>query len=138
MSQVRNGQRTSYVGVLVTTSCGDCQIHFAIPEDFERRARNDDDVWFWCPNGHKLHYSESENSRLKRQVEQAKQTATWAQSRADRARAEADHQAARARGYKGALTKTKKRIGKGVCPCCNRHFANVERHMKTQHPEETE
>ena len=39
---------------------------------------------------------------------------------------------------KGQLTKARKRIGKGVCPCCNRHFTNVERHMATQHPDYSE
>lgn len=36
---------------------------------------------------------------------------------------------------KGQLTKTKKRIANGVCPCCNRSFANLERHMAGQHPD---
>lgn len=28
-----------------------------------------------------------------------------------------------------------KRIHNGVCPCCNRSFVNLQRHMKTKHPE---
>lgn len=27
------------------------------------------------------------------------------------------------------------RIRNGVCPCCNRSFKDVHRHMKSQHPE---
>jgi hypothetical protein len=27
------------------------------------------------------------------------------------------------------------RIGNGVCPCCNRSFTNLRRHMTTKHPE---
>jgi hypothetical protein len=37
-------------------------------------------------------------------------------------------------GIKGVLTKVKRRVGKGTCPCCKRHFVNVERHMKVKHP----
>jgi len=33
------------------------------------------------------------------------------------------------------LKTIKKRIHAGVCPHCNRHFQNVERHMKTKHNE---
>lgn len=41
------------------------------------------------------------------------------------------------RATKGRLTKTKKRIANGVCPCCNRHFVNLERHMTGKHPDYT-
>lgn len=36
---------------------------------------------------------------------------------------------------KGLLTRMKNRVGNGVCPCCNRHFKNLQGHMKTKHPE---
>lgn len=39
------------------------------------------------------------------------------------------------RAEKGAKTKLKKRIAKGACPCCNRHFVNLQRHIEGQHPE---
>jgi len=36
---------------------------------------------------------------------------------------------------KGQLTKTKRRVANGVCPCCNRTFADLSAHMHGQHPE---
>jgi len=36
---------------------------------------------------------------------------------------------------KGVITKIKKRVHNGVCPCCNRSFVNLNRHMKTKHPD---
>jgi hypothetical protein len=39
---------------------------------------------------------------------------------------------------KGHVTRKKRqleRVASGVCPCCNRSFVNLRRHMKTQHPE---
>jgi hypothetical protein len=39
------------------------------------------------------------------------------------------------RSTRGALTKQRKRAANGVCACCHRSFANVARHMKTQHPD---
>jgi hypothetical protein len=36
---------------------------------------------------------------------------------------------------KAQVTKLKKRASAGVCPCCNRTFSNMARHMAHQHPE---
>jgi hypothetical protein len=29
-----------------------------------------------------------------------------------------------------------KRVNAGICPCCNRHFTDLERHMKSKHVED--
>ena len=34
---------------------------------------------------------------------------------------------------RGVNTKLKKRVAAGVCPCCQRSFINLRRHMTTQH-----
>ncbi len=39
------------------------------------------------------------------------------------------------RAEKGHKTRIKKRVANGVCPCCNRSFKDLARHMKGQHPE---
>lgn len=36
---------------------------------------------------------------------------------------------------KGAHQRTKNRVAKGVCPCCNRSFTNLAKHMAGQHPD---
>lgn len=35
---------------------------------------------------------------------------------------------------RGQVTRIKNRVGNGVCPCCNRSFGNLHRHMQTKHP----
>lgn len=40
----------------------------------------------------------------------------------------------RVAAYKGQVTKVKRRVSKGVCPCCNRTFENLARNMESQHP----
>lgn len=40
--------------------------------------------------------------------------------------------------YKGQVTKVKNRVSKGVCPCCNRYFKNLHRHMENKHPDYAE
>lgn len=64
-------------------------------------------------------------------------TAAYLRSQLDQAHAAVNHERARTRGYQGALAKTKKRAAKGVCPVagCKRHFADVERHIASKHPD---
>jgi hypothetical protein len=33
------------------------------------------------------------------------------------------------------MTKLRKRVANGVCPCCKRKFSNVVLHMRQEHPE---
>ncbi len=40
-----------------------------------------------------------------------------------------------ARAEKGAKTRLKNRVKNGICPCCNRTFQNLARHINGQHPE---
>ena len=124
----------TYTGKLVVAECSECGITYGIPEYLDQRAQEDSQVVFHCPNGHRQHYRRSEVDKLRAELDQAKADADWQRRRRNEAAARAEHERNRANGYKGALVKTKKRIGNGVCPCCQRHFANVERHMKSQHP----
>lgn len=52
-----------------------------------------------------------------------------------RTRADRDQVKASNRALKGVVTRTKKRVGNGVCPCCNRTFQQLARHMEAKHPE---
>lgn len=124
----------TYTDTLQIIECGSCHIPFAIPDNLYK-ARRKDGKNFYCPNGHYIGYSNNENTRLKARLDQAEAEAAWQRGARDRARADADHQAARVRGYQGALAKTKKRAAHGVCPCCSRTFADVARHVAGQHPD---
>jgi ssDNA-binding Zn-finger/Zn-ribbon topoisomerase 1 len=100
-----------------------------------KRKRLEEGGSFFCPNGHSQHYTETKVEKLKRQLQAAKQNSEYFQ---ERMREERDAKEAERRSkaaYKGQLTKAKRRVSNGVCPCCNRHFVDLERHMKGQHPE---
>lgn len=126
---------TSLLTQLVAVECSQCGLAFGLTVQYKQHRR-DDHGTFYCPNGHTQYFpgkSDAEKEReradrLARQVE-----------RKDReiANLDEDVRSARAslRATKGQLTKTKKRAANGVCPCCNRSFANVQRHVKGQHPE---
>jgi hypothetical protein len=117
--------------IVVTCWCG---INHAVPtnlRDFQLRQHRDGKhvPTIWCPLGHEhAPAGEGEAARLRKQLEQRDRRLTAL-------RADKDQVEASLRATKGALTKAKNRARNGVCPECNRHFANVERHVKSKHPE---
>lgn len=118
-----------------TEICCSCGVAFAVTSDYQRR-RIDDHAWFYCPNGHSQHYTgKSEAQQQRERAEQAERRLANAQENVRIARADETATRRKLSAAKGQLTKTKNRIAAGVCPCCNRPFANVARHMAGQHPD---
>ena len=124
----------TYTTKLDVISCGTCEIPFAIPSYMNRVAK-DDGRSFYCPNGHKISYHTTEADQLRAKLEREERWRKNAETRAQAARDQAESAERSRAAYKGQLTKVKKRVGNGVCPCCNRTFANLGRHMAGQHPE---
>lgn len=123
------GQNTiTYSGMLVVCTCW-CGIKHAIPDNLNRQAKENGKAVF-CPLGHEWVVRETETVRLRQQLENARATTDYWQK--EREREKVKHAAT-----KGKLTKTRNRISKGVCPCCNRSFVDLAQHMKGQHPEYT-
>jgi len=130
-----------YANVAVRTEvCWVCGLTFGLANIFAQR-READGQTFYCPAGCKLAYGESKIARLQRQLreQEEREARRLAQARAERDRAneEAAHAEAKARGYKGALTKAKKRSAAGVCPApgCKRSFTDIASHVRTCHPD---
>lgn len=121
---------------LYVTDCPVCGIVYAIPNAMVERRRRDGESW-WCPNGHSLSFHETEEDRQRKRADALSRQLTYTRAAKDQAEAAAAHQAAVARGYKGALVQSKKRAAKGMCPVpgCRRHFVDVQRHVTNQHPD---
>lgn len=94
---------------------------------------------FHCPYCQgSMSYGESALDRERKAREAAERDANLQRIRADtaaRLRVAAEHST---RATKGHLTRLKKRVAAGVCPCCNRTFKDLSRHMAGQHPEYVE
>lgn len=101
---------------------------------FIKNARQDGRT-FYCPNGHKLTFGDNELDKLKKQLAREETRRAQAQAYASDQRERANATERRLSAQKGVTTRLKNRVSKGVCPCCNRHFVDLERHMKGQHPE---
>jgi hypothetical protein len=115
------------------TDCASCGVIFAIPRALEQRRRKDAGS-FYCPNGHSMWFGKSEADKEREKREQAERQAECVRASRDAWRDQAEAAERRRRAIKGQLTKVKKRVAAGVCPCCNRTFADLARHMAGQHP----
>lgn len=108
--------------------CSECGIRYAVPEPW-RKSRIEDKATFYCPNGHTQKYGyDWEADRLRRELDRAKQNAAYLN---DRIKQEQNEKIV----LKGQITKLKKRVASGVCPCCNRSFVELQKHIATKHPE---
>jgi hypothetical protein len=118
---------------LIIVCCANCDISFGVTESFQSRRR-DDHKTFYCPAGHHNVYNgPSEKEKLQLERDRLKQQLA---QRDDEIARQKDIRRASERqviALKGLVTKTKKRVGNGVCPCCNRTFPNLAAHMQTQH-----
>jgi acyl-CoA thioesterase len=120
---------------LVTEDCCACGMLFAMTADFQNRRREDRN-FFHCPDGHPQRYTgkskadqlAEELSRERQRKAQLEDEVKWQRDR----REAAERRASAARGQ---VTRLKNRASAGVCPCCNRSFAALARHMATKHPQ---
>lgn len=113
---------------LETLECANCAVVFAVPVRFIAQRREDHQN-FYCPSGHVNYYPyETEAEKLRKQLSDQVRAATAMAERAKRAeqkQAELEKQ----------ILATKKRHAAALCPCCNRSFVQLRRHLQTKHPE---
>lgn len=122
----------------VRITCYKCKIEFGLNREFHSVAKQAaEGMTFYCPNGHGQVFSSGpteaemlrqERDRLKQQrarLEDEKRELSELWASAERRRAAA----------RGQVTRLKNRAKAGLCPCCNRHFTNLERHIASKHPE---
>lgn len=128
VEKVTGNKATERIEFILRTCCT-CQIPFMIPSYHYDRLRATPGETFYCPNGHGMHYAgKSETQKLREQLElerekHNREVDSLQNSIMDRI------------VERNEARNKLKRIEKGVCPCCNRTFANVARHMQNKHPE---
>lgn len=111
----------------IITQCYKCGTDFGLDEQLHKRFYDKGDS-FYCPNGHSQAYCKSEVDRLKEElIKEKDRGSSWYRRYLEEEKSK--------NAYKGQVTKIKNRISNGVCPCCKRHFTNLERHMKSKHPD---
>lgn len=109
----------------VVIECGadGCDQTFAVRERFYNWTK-EGHGWF-CPRGHPRIWK-GQTTVQQLEAAQAREGALRDQLLA--AEAEAERRRVQ-------IIRDRHRFANGVCPCCNRSFTNVMRHMETQHPD---
>lgn len=116
--------------VFSVTTCVNCGMQFAVAYHWLSEKRNNHKS-FYCPNGHVLSYpSESGEEKARRLQAKAELEAQAKINSEKHLRLVAELE--RDKAIK-AKRKIEKRISKGVCPCCNRTFEDLARHMGSKH-----
>ncbi len=122
--------------------CCQCGASYGVQKEWIQKAIDlgNFQMMHYCPHcGTKQGWGKSEHAqevaRLKNDLASKDRSIEYLRTDAQSARNEADHFRKSRDGMKGQLVKVKKRISCGVCPCCDRTFQNLQRHMATQHPD---
>lgn len=121
------------------STCWKCKTQFWMPDDLEATARaSRGDIPVYCAYGHAGYFIkksdiEIERDRLKQQIAQRDDELREKDNRINYldGRREAAERSLTA--TKGVVTRIKNRVGHGVCPCCNRTFHDLQRHMASKH-----
>lgn len=111
--------------------CCKCSATFAVTDDFYRVAMERcEQFLFYCPNGHEQHYvrGQSEIDKVRQERDRLKQQIAAKND-------EIAHERRRVAAARGQVSRLTRRLKAGLCPCCNRSFQNLARHMSTKHPD---
>lgn len=121
---------------LTEINCGECGGTYALNERYRTQQYEKGGSWTcpYCKCG--WGYSgNSENEKLKKQLEQERKSAEFHKRNAASEREAREHTERRLSAQFGENTKLRNRVKNGVCPCCTRSFTNLKRHIATKHPE---
>lgn len=119
----------TYTGTLVVESCPACGVAHAIPDSLQRKAKRDG-IGVYCPLGHRWAYTRT----VEQDLAEAKRDAEYYRGRLKEEQTAHSRTERRLNATRGVVTRTKKRVAAGVCPCCHRTFQQLARHMAGQHP----
>lgn len=122
---------------LTVIDCGECGGSYAISEPYREKKQETGGFWTcpYCKCGWGYSEDKTDLAKAKEAQRKAEQSRDYAWQAAREEREKHGHTERRRRAEKAAKTRLKNRVGKGVCPCCNRHFVNLQRHIEGQHPE---
>lgn len=122
----------------VWQTCYKCKCTMWLPQALETSAQAArGQISFYCAYGHGQVYTEgeTEETKLRRERDRLAQRIAEKDDELAAARRTIEAERRSASAMKGQVTKIKNRVGRGVCPCCNRTFENLGRHMGSKHPD---
>lgn len=124
-------------------TCPSCKCVHSVPPELyaiaQRLVPTEASQTIVCPFGHKWHYTPRKemdaNEQTRRERDRLKQALAYKDDLIRDKQEQLDAANRRTAAQKGKVTRIKNRVAAGVCPCCNRTFANLHNHMSKQHPD---
>lgn len=120
----------------VAWTCKTCGALATCPEELYNERRKSGGFNF-CPNGHQWGWTKekSEDEQIRRERDRLKQQIAEKDDAIKRERENRQSTERQLVAQKAATTRLRNRTAAGVCPCCNRTFLVLQRHMDSKHPE---
>lgn len=123
-----------------TGQCVNCKCEVWIPDALYESAhasRGPSGIRFFCAYGHSQYFciGESELEKMRRERDRLAQRCAERDDEIRRQRELREGTERQLSATRGVVTRIRNRVGKGVCPCCNRTFSNLARHMIGEHPD---
>jgi uncharacterized Zn finger protein (UPF0148 family) len=125
----QRGNTTTELTTFVLEECANCSVPFMMTREMNNMLRANPGKTFYCPNGHGQHYTGKTPEQKKR--EELEQKLREVEEQKDRI----TNRFLQTINERNEAQRQLKRIHKGVCPCCNRSFQDLKKHMATKHPE---
>ena len=116
--------------------CWKCKSDVWLPDELYDAAKHSSSVAFYCAYGHRAIFAEGETEadKLRRERDRLAQRVAERDDEIKRQREMREGVVRQLSATRGVVTRIKNRVGHGVCPCCNRSFGDLYRHMSTKHP----
>lgn len=122
----------------IETCCNsNCKVQFMMTDAYHQTALSKrENFKFHCPNGHAQWYvsGESDLDKMRRERDRAVQKVAEREDTIRELEGDKERLGREKSALRGQITRVKNRVKNGVCPCCNRTFANLAAHMKSKHP----
>jgi hypothetical protein len=122
-----------YSRTLLVDECCNCSMTYAVPEDFDKRRRQDGGT-FYCPAGHPQSYTKSEIDKLRDKAASEERRRKSAEAGLTAARDQAAAAERRASARKGVITRMRNKIAAGQCQECEQEFPDLGAHVTAYHP----
>lgn len=120
--------------VCAVTDCITCGVVFTVPLAAYEHQR-EKGGYHYCPNGHPQGWSVdgSEIGRVRRERDRLAQQIAQKDDEIRHTRQRWNEAELALEKEKATRTRVERRVHNGVCPDCNRSFANLQRHVATKH-----
>lgn len=117
-------------------SCYSCGLRFGIDSRLYRRVVTNAEGSIFCPAcGKETCWRESEDQK---RIKELQRKLEWEAAECARQKVMRDQAEASLNATKGVVTRMKRRVSVGTCPCCKRTFKQLAAHMAHKHPDYTQ